>query len=77
MQHDKGSFTQNIINGHEIFEVFLSINIGVGTKKFKNQRRLCWVKNARPITYLGLSLILPIFKYVIMFFGLDFYESIV
>ena len=77
MQHGKVSFIWNIINGHEIFGVFLSINIGVGTKKFKNQRRLCWVKNARPITYLGLSLILSIFKYVIMFFELDFYESIV
>ena len=72
MQHDKGSFTQNIINGLEIFGIFPSINIGVGTKKLKNQRRLCWLKNAKPITYLGLSLVLLISKYVIVSFELNF-----
>ena len=76
MQHGKVSFIWNIINGHEIFGVFLSISIGIGTKKLKNQIRLCWVKNARFITYLGLSFVLPISKYVIISLELDFYESI-
>ena len=76
MQHDKVSFIQNIINGHEIFGVFLSISINVGTTKLKNQRRLCWVKNARAITYLSLSLVLPTSKYVIVSLELDFYKSI-